>query len=307
MKSDIPTFLLSKPKQYDTETSGEVSRASFIDHGIERFAAFIRTTYTQWESAGRDGLFQKLDARAKVLFLLFFVVIISVKNTLMPEAAIGAFVFILAILSRLDLIAFYGRVFFFGFIFGFLIALPSCLNIITEGEIVIPIAHLSKTYHFWIYEVPETIGITRQGLEGVGRLTLRVINSLSLSFLVIHTTPFPEIIRALKSIRVPDTFLMIITLSYKYIFVFARIIEDVHLARKSRVIETNAAEKRVWVAGRMAFLLRKTRSKCEEIFNAMLARGFSGDIALYAHGPMKAKDFIAGSLLFLAGLLFIIW
>ena len=175
----------------------------------------------------------------------------------MPEVAIGVFIFILATLSRLDLITFYGRVFFFGFIFGFLIALPSCLNIITKGEIIIPIVHLSKTYHFWIYEVPETIGITRQGLEGVGQLTLRVINSLSLSFLVIHTTPFPEIIRALKSLRVPDPFLMIITLSYKYIFIFAKIIEDIHLAKKSRIVEANAAETRNWVAGRMAFLLQK--------------------------------------------------
>jgi cobalt/nickel transport system permease protein len=307
MKSDIPPFLLRTPQQYTAEANGKASRASLIDDGIERFAVFIRTTYTQWETANKDGLFQKLDARVKVVFLLFFIVIISVKKTLIPEVTIGGFIFILAVLSHISLFTFYKRVFFFGFVFGFLIALPSCLNIITKGEIVIPIAHLSKTYHFWIYEVPETIGITKQGLEGVGRLTLRVINSLSLSFLVIHTTPFPEIIRALKSIRVPDAFLMIITLSYKYIFVFAKIIEDVHLARKSRIIETNTAETRAWVAGRMAFLLTKTRSRCEEVFNAMLARGFSGAIALYAHGPMKAKDFIAGSLLFVAGLLFIIW
>ncbi|MBA4390741.1 MAG: hypothetical protein C0399_07370 [Syntrophus sp. (in: bacteria)] len=306
MKSNIPSFLLSKPQQHETGASGEASRTSFIDHGIERFAAFIRTTYTQWETADRDGLFQRLDARIKVLFLLFFIVIVSVKKTLMPEAAIGVFIFILAVLSRLSLIAFYGRVFFFGFIFGFLIALPSCLNIITKGEVVIPIVHLSKAYRFWIYQIPETIGITRQGIEGVAQLTLRVINSLSLSFLIIYTTRFSEIVRALKGLRVPDTFLMIITLSYKYIFIFAKIIEDIHLAKKSRIVEVDAAETRVWVAGRMASLLRKTRSRCEEVFNAMLARGFSGDVVLYTHGKMGTKDFMAGSLLFIAGLLFII-
>lgn len=306
MKNEIPSFLLSKPRQHPAEATGESASVSFIDKGIVCFAAFIRTTYTQWESADKDGLFQKLDARVKVIFLLFFLVIISVKKTLMPEAVIGGFIFILASLSRLDLIAFYRRVFFFGFIFGFLIALPSSLNIITKGEIIIPIAHLSKTYHFWVYEVPETIGITRQGLEGVGQLTARVINSLSLSFLVIYTTPFPEIIRALKCLRVPDLFLMIITLSYKYIFIFVNIIEDIYLAKKSRIVEAHAAETRNWVAGRMAFLFRKTRSRCEEIFNAMLARGFSGDIMFYANGKMSRKDFITGSFLFIAGLLFII-
>jgi cobalt/nickel transport system permease protein len=306
MKSDIPTFLLRKPQQYTAEASGKASRASFIDDGIERFTAFIRTTYILWESAARDGLFQKLDARVKVLFLLFFVIIVSVKKTLMPEVAIGVFILTLVILSRLDLITFYGRVFFFGFVFGFLIALPSCLNIITNGEIVLPIVHLSKTYHFWIYEVPETIGMTRQGIEGVGQLTLRVINSLSLSFLIIHTTPFPAIIKALKSLRVPDPFLMIITLSYKYIFVFAEIIAEIHLARKSRIVEANASETRAWIAGRAVFLFGKTRGRYEEVFNAMLARGFSGDVALYGHGPITAKDFITGSCLFVAGLLFML-
>jgi energy-coupling factor transporter transmembrane protein EcfT len=165
--------------------------------------------------------------------------------------------------------------------------------------------HLSKPYQLWIYHIPETIGITGEGIEGVVRLTLRVINSLSLSFLVIYTTPFPEIIKALKTLRVPDTFLMIITLSYKYIFIFARTLEDIHLAKKSKVIEVDAAEARNWVAGRIAFLLRKTRMRCEDVFNAMLARGFCGDVVFYTYRRMTKKDFIAGSFLFATGLLLI--
>lgn len=303
MKNDIPVFLLSKPHQHTAKMTGEVSRTPFIDKGIDRFAALIKTTYLQWETAGRNGLFQRLDARVKVLFLLFFIIIVSLKQTFIPEAAIGVFVFFLAAFSRLNLVSFYGRIFFFGFVFGFLVALPSCLNIIAKGEVIIPIVRLSKAYRFWIYHIPETIGITRQGIEGVAQLTLRVVNSLSLSFLIIYTTPFPEIIKALKSLRVPDTFLMVITLSYKYVLIFARIAEDIHLAKKSKVVDTNAAEARDWVAGRMAFLFRKTRTRCEEVYDAMLARGFSGDIVLYSHKKMSGKDLAVGSLLLGAGFL----
>jgi len=241
-----------------------------------------------------------------VLFLLFFVVIVSMKRSFFPEIAIVVFVFALAALSRLNLFSFYGRVIFFGFIFGFLIALPSALNIITGGEIVIPIAHLSKPYNFWIYHIPATVGITRQGIEGVAMLTLRVINSLSLSFLVIYTTPFPEIIKALKSLKVPDPFLMIITLAYKYIFIFAQTLEDIYLAKKSKIIEVSAAGARNWVAGRIAFLFRKTQVRCEEVFNGMLARGFSGDVMLYTYRKMTKKDIIAGSFLFITGLLLLL-
>jgi energy-coupling factor transporter transmembrane protein EcfT len=306
VKSEIPSFLLSKPRWYSAKTTGAASRTSFLDRGIEHFAKLIKTTYVQWETARKEGFFQKLDARVKVLFLLFFVVIVSMKRTLLPEVAIGVFVFALAALSRLNLFSFYRRVIFFGFVFGFLVALPSSLNIITRGEVVMPIVHLSKAYHFWVYHIPETVGITRQGIEGVAMLTLRVINSLSLSFLVIYTTPFPEIIKALKSLKVPDPFLMIITLAYKYIFIFARTLEDVYLAKRSKIIEVNAQETRNWVAGRMAFLLRKTRVRCEDVFNAMLARGFSGNVSLYPCRKTTKKDLFVGSFLFFIGFLFLL-
>jgi cobalt ECF transporter T component CbiQ len=281
--------------------TGAASRMPFLDKSVNHLAALIKTTYIQWDTAHKEGLFQKLDARVKVLFLLFFIIIVSVKRTLLPEVAIGGLVFILAVVSRLDLLSFYGRVLFLGFVFGFLIALPSCLNIVVEGEVIMPIMHLSEPYQFWVYRIPETIGITRQGLDVVFILTLRVINSLSISFLVIYTTPFQEIMKALKSLRVPDTFLMIITLSYKYIFIFAQTFEDIHLAKKGRTVKANAAEARSWVAGRMGFLLRRTRTRCEEVFNAMLARGFCGEVAIHNWGKVGKMDIMSGAGLLLAG------
>jgi len=307
VKSDIPAFLLSSPHRYTARTSGAVSGASFVDKSISRLAALIGTTWIQWDTARQEGYFQKLDARVKVFFLLFFVIIVSLKKSLVPEAGIALFVLLLVGLSRLRLLPFYKRVSFLSFIFGFLAALPSCLNVITSGDMVLPLVHFSEGHCFWIWCVPETLGITRQGMEGVLMLTLRVFNSLSLSFLVIYTTPFSEMIRALKSLKVPDTFLMIVTLAYQYIFIFTKTLEDIHLARKSKVIEGDAAEARNWVAGRMAFLLRKTRVRCEEVFNAMLARGFSGEVKLYAPRKMKRTDMAWASVLFFSGVLFLIF
>ena len=210
---------------------------------------------------------------------------------------------VLVALSRLNLFVFYRRVIFLGFVFGFLIALPSSLNVVTSGEIVIPLVRLSRAYDFWIYHLPEWIGITRQGAEGVALLTMRVMNSAALSLLVIYTTPFEAVIRALKSLRVPDAFLVIITLSYKYMFIFAKTIEDIHLAKKSKAIDVDNAEVRSWIAGRMAFLFGKVRGRCEEVFAAMLARGFSGDIRLHAEGKLHGRDVITGSVLFIFGIL----
>src|SRR5208283_3444789 len=100
--------------------------------------------------------------------------------------------------------------------------------------------------------------------------------------LVISTTTFPSLVKALKVLRVPDVFLMILTLTYKYIFIFAGTIEDMYLAKRSRLVgRANGVEGRIWVAGRIAFIFKKTQLRCEEVFKAMLSRGFSDDIRFY--------------------------
>jgi len=213
---------------------------------------------------------------------------------------------VLATVSRLDLVSLYKRVIFFGFFFGFLIALPSSLNLIRPGHVVLPIVSLAKSYNFWIYHIPRDIGVTREGLRGVAMLTARVANSVSLSLLVLYTTPFTEIIRALKVLRVPDTFLMVINLAYKYIFIFAKTVEDMHLAKKSRMVgAADDDEARQWIAGRIGLIFTRTQLKCEELHKAMLSRGFSGDVRLRGFRTATARDYVTGLFLLAAGLFFL--
>ncbi len=142
---------------------------------------------------------------------------------------------------------------------------------------------------------------------GVAMLTMRVINSLSLSFLVLFTTPFPEIVRALKILKVPDTFLIIISLCYKYIFIFSKTIEDMYLAKRARMLrEEDNRKAREWTAGRLALIFRKTQLRCEEVFRAMVGRGFSDSIRLYGLLRMRPTDWASGAVLFSIGLGFLL-
>ena len=306
MANKIPPFLLvQSPPGSIKQGSGKV-KVPFLERGMDHLAGVIKSGYVQWEFSSRIGFFQKIDARVKVLFLLFFILVVSLKRDILSETYIWGFIFVLALVSRLSLLKVYKRVFFLGFLFGFLIALPSAFNVITKGEIILPIARLSRSYHFWIYHIPAEIGMTREGIHGVAMLTLRVINSLSLSFLVLYTTPFHEIIRALKVLKVPDSFLIIITLCYKNIFIFSKAVEDMHLAKKSRIVrELSHKEAREWIAGRIAFIFRKTRLRCEEVFKAMVGRGFSDTIKFYGFRKMCRVDWCAAIFFFFAGILFL--
>ncbi len=306
MANRIPSFLLDQPSPSSLKRKSGRIKASFVEKGINRLAGVIKSGYIHSEPLSKNGFFQRIDPRIKIFFLIFFIIIVSLKKDLLSELYVSIFVFILVLLSRLNVVTFYRRVLLFGFFFGFLIALPSAFNFITKGELLLPIAKLSRPYDFWIYHIPATIGITREGILGVIMLTLRVINSLSLSFLVLHTTPFHDMIRALKVLKVPDTFLIIISLCYKYIFIFSKTIEDMYLAKRARMLREDDAKKaREWTAGRLALIFQKTRIRCEEVFRAMAGRGFSDSIKLYGFGKMHAVDWASGAVLFSIGLLFL--
>lgn len=305
-KNSIPSFLLNPPSSGSFRLEGKILRAPFLEKGMVRLSEMIRTAYAQWEFASKQGLFQKVDARIKILFLIFFLILVSLKKEILPEIAIGFFIFSLMLLSRLKVFHLYRKIFLLSIIFGFLMALPSALNLFKPGDILWELLRLSQPYEIWIYTVPQTIGVTKEGLYGLGMITLRVCNSLALTLLLFYTTPFQEIIRALKIFRVPDAFLIVITLTYKYLFLFAKIVEEMHLAKKSRLLrEPRTQEAREWVVGRMAFLFRKTRRRAEEVYHAMLCRGFSDRIQIQDMPKLRLQDGVAGVFLLLVGGLFL--
>jgi energy-coupling factor transporter transmembrane protein EcfT len=293
MRDRIPSFLLRRTaSSFPEKRSGHLGTA-FLDRGMNGLARFIRTSYVQWEFSRTDGMFQRLDARVKLSFLLLFAVIISLKTTLPAELAIALFFLVLAVGSRLPLLHFYRRVLLLGFAFGLLLGLPSAFNVVVPGHVVMPIVTLRQPHQFYVYHIPQTIGV-------------RVINSCAASFLVLYTTPFSEVIRALKILRAPDLILMIIALFYKYTFVFADTVEEMYLAKKSRMpVAITNKEARVWVAGRMALLFRRTQLKCEEVFKAMLARGFTGEVTMCGKKSLLGLDWAAGVCLLAVGLLFL--
>jgi cobalt/nickel transport system permease protein len=306
MKNDIPLFLLNTPSSLPPAKGGGKVSLSYLDKGVESFAGILKEGYAQWESASGKGFFYELDTRIKVVFWLFFILVVSLKKDILPELGIFLTVFVILLSSRVNLLAFYKKVFLLGFVFGFLISLPSSLNVITHGKVIFPVIILPKTFDFWRYHIPGVIGFTAEGVSVVSILTLRVINSLSLSFLILYTTPFPEIIKALKVLKIPDAFLIIISLTYKYIFIFARIVSDMHLAKKSRLAGVvKSAEARTWIAGRIAFIFKKTQLKCDEVFKAMIGRGFSGEIKLYRYQKIRGRDWVIGFFLFMVEIAFL--
>jgi cobalt ECF transporter T component CbiQ len=306
MKDKVPSFLKKPPPLSFLKPSGQRQKISFIEKGINYLAVIIETAYAQWELASREGLLQKIDARIKVFFLLFFVFIISLKHSFAVMTGLGIFFFILAMLSKLNLIDFYKRVFLFSFFFGFLITFPVTFNFINKGKVILPLFSLSQPYSFWIYQIPQEVGLTKEGLQSMLLIVLRLANSLTISFLIIYTTPFPEIIKGLKALKIPDSILMIIALAYKYILLFAQTAQAMHLAYKSRLITKSPKEfAKKWMASRLFILFKKNQAKGEEIFRAMLSRGFNNQIKFFNFRRPTWTDWLMGTFFLGLGILFL--
>lgn len=305
MRRTIAPFLLKEPPREEESSRGGRRGGAFLDRAIRGLSRFVGTAYVQWDLSSRRGLLQGLDPRLKLLFLVGCVVLISIKRGLLGQGLVAGLFLSLAILSRLNLLALYGRVLALGFVFGFLVTIPSSLNVVTPGEMILPLFAPSEEGRILWLPASEGIGLTREGLWGVATVTSRVVNSITATFLVLYTTPFAGIVRGLKLFRVPDAMLMVIWLTYKYLFVLVRIVEEMHLARKARLaVDAGPWETRRWAANRMAMLFRKTQMRCDEIHKGMVARGFSGTIEVRGLGRFTARDWLAAGILVLAAVVF---
>jgi cobalt/nickel transport system permease protein len=266
---------------------------SFIEKTIKAMASFVLTSISLWYTSNRKGFLQKVDERVKLVFLLTLIVLINLTHNYSTLIVLFFLFLGLYIVSGLNITNVYKKVFLLGFLFGFLLFAPASLNLFTKGESVFTIVHFHKNYRWWIYTIPKEISVTREGIAYVIRLTLKLIDSLSLVFLIIYTTTFEKIVKSLSFFKVPGIFLLTLTLSYKYIFILSQSITDTYIAIKMRWFGgATVAEAENIVANRIGYLYKKSWERYETAFQSMTARGFSGKVNFYYFNKLKTVDYI---------------
>jgi cobalt/nickel transport system permease protein len=122
----------------------------------------------------------------------------------------------------------------------------------------------------------------------------RVGVSVSLAVLLVMTTPWADILKSLRSLRVPQVFVLVLSMTYRYIFLFLHTANGILLARKSRVVaRTTGGEQRRWISGTMGNLMSRAFKMSNDVYAAMLARGFSGEMRARAFRRMRTADWAA--------------
>jgi cobalt/nickel transport system permease protein len=305
MKNSVPDYLLTSSQT--RQKSRKASRLTFLDKTILSTARTVKSIYLQAENSEKHNFIQKINPYIKVLSLIYLVVVISVVNNIIGQLMTSVFILILFLIARVGVSGVYKKIFFLAFVFGLLVVLPASLNVITPGEIVFNLISFSSPSHFWIYNIPQTIGVTDKGIQVVLMVFLRVFNSIAFALLIVFTTPFPSFIKSFRIIGVPGTFIMIISLAYKYIFILARSIEETYFALKSRLFgNIRNRHLRKLAGGRIFFIFKRSVVIYEGTYNAMVSRGYHGRMNLPVRSHLTYRDVISLIVIISAGAVLIL-
>ncbi len=285
------------------ETTGEIGlcpspkgggrKKGFLEKTLEGIASFFRDGLFSEEYARKDGILQKIDPRIKILILILFVVTVSFLRHFLLIAGIYLGVLLVALLSRIPLGFFIARVWLFIPLFSGIIALPALFNVVVPGEPLLILMKFDRPWSLGPMKIPDTLSITRQGVTVASMFVMRVATSVSLVVLLLLTTRLSHLLKALKVLWIPQMFTFILGMTYRYIHLLLRLVQDIHLAKKSRVIrKTSVKEGQKWVASQMGSVLSKSLLISEEVYSAMLSRGYTKEVRILDTFRLKKADYL---------------
>ena len=233
------------------------------------------------------SLMHRLDPQVKVVLTLSFIV----SNVLLRDGAwiaFGAAWLVLLVSNR-------AAHFSFGYLFKrSFIALPFALAAITV-IFVQPGAALAS----WSWG-GRTINITDAGVIRFASIVIRSWLSVQAAILLTATTQFPDLMHALRHLKVPAILIAIISFMYRYLFVLADEALRLMRAREARSARLVADGKhggtvlwRAKVTGSMVGqLFVRSFDRSDKVYNAMLARGYRGQLLTMNPHIMRQPDWL---------------
>ncbi len=250
-------------------------RGRAFEHTLRGISETLERTLFAEEISARAGLFQGLDPRVKIVSVLALLVAANLSRSLAVIGGLYLLALLLAWRSAIPAGFFIKRVWLALPFFTGLVVLPALF--ITPGPALL--------------QLPLGLIITRTGLNTVLFLLLRVSTSVSLTLLLVLTTPWNGLLSALSVLKVPDVFILILGMTYRYIYLLIHTANDMFLSRQSRVVgRIDAAEQRRMLAAISATLLGKSLNLSSEVYLAMQSRGFRGSIVTLKPFQMRPRD-----------------
>ena len=259
-----------------------LNKNNFIERSIRGTLLFFKESVLSEEYASCPAFLQSLDPRVKVATFLLLCLIVLITRNVYSLIFLYLFCLLFASISRINLGFFLKRTWVFIPLFSLFIAIPALFSFISPGEAL-------SSFKFLGFKLV----ITRPGLAGALLFVSRVITSVSLIILLGLTTRHSALLKVLRTFKVPQVFVMVLGMSYRYIYLFVEIVEDTYKGIKSRVGEIMPYRQgQSIVAWNIATLWQRSFKLNEDVYSAMLSRGYRGEPVLSDEFKTSFKDWV---------------
>lgn len=238
-----------------------------------------------------DSPVHRLDPRVKLTLTLAFIVAV----TAIPH---GSWASLLCFLMAVVVIVASSRI--------------SPLLIFRRSMVAIPFYMVAATLIFTTEGTPLctfkvaswTLSITGPGTVAFVSVVSRAWLAVLMATILSATTTFPDLLYAMRALRLPRVMVSTVSFMYRYIFVIADEALRLQRAREARSAdpEGQGGASLLWrikvLGGMIGSLFLRSYARSERIYAAMLARGFDGSIR-----SLRTEGLRATHLVILAGFL----
>lgn len=233
----------------------------------------------------RPSPIHQLDPRVKLVLALAFILALA----LVPVGAWPAYVLFLSISLSVQILSELG----IGYVLKrALLALPFALAALpilftTKGIVLVTLPAGS-----W------TLTITWEGAERLASIALKAWLSVQMAIVLTASTSFPDLLLAMRAIKIPRLLVAIVGLMWRYLFVLVDEALRLMRAREARSGFRNRPKGnlawRARVTGGMAGnLFLRSFDRAERIYAAMAARGYDGEVRALPLPPLALGQRLA--------------
>ncbi|GHO42497.1 cobalt ECF transporter T component CbiQ [Ktedonospora formicarum] len=257
----------------------------WIEQTISGISSTLERAVFTEEHAHKPGWLQKLDPRAKLGMFLVTVLAASLAHSLVILLAFYLMLLLVARGSQIPFDFFVRRVWMGIPFFAGVVILPSIF--------LVPFGPRLFDVPLGAWQFGPTPASILSGLVFVARVGV----SVSLAILLILTTAWADILKSLQILRVPQVFTLLLSMTYRYIFLFLHTANGMFEARKSRTVgRLSGHGQRKWISASIGVLMHRSFRMSNDVYAAMMARGFKGTIHTHQRYHMHINDWMALSL-----------
>lgn len=236
-------------------------RRGFLERTLADLTLILDRSYAADAAGSGTGVLQRLDPRVKLASALVLILHAALTHRVSTVAAILIAATTLALVSRLP-------------------PAPILRLWLTVGLL----AALLAIPAWWI----------TGNISVAAKLVVRPLASSTIAAVLVLSTPWQHVLKAMRQFGVPVTAVVLIGMSYRYIVLFLQTAIEMTNARRSRTMgRLRIADRRRLAMSGVGVLLEKALGLAQEVHLAMQARGYRGEVFVLDEFAIARRDWLA--------------